>query len=217
MSLVDTYEADWQTRLRGRLYEQFKEDANLLAVVDAFAAQVQELEDAGAALIYLFAIDPITEGTGSHLYWVGRAAQLERIGVLVGQDRGGVDDPTYRLYLRARLRANRSSGTAAELYAVFFAMLGASASLQITPSYPAGLSLTIASPALNGAAAAVALDFLGDAKMAPVLATLLWQPAVDADMFTVDDAGAVESVTGLGCGDATDYSVGGVLAGALTA
>jgi hypothetical protein len=181
---------DWQTRLRDRLASQFRDKPNLLAWVDAYAAQIQELETSGQLLLTITSIDD-SEGS-----------QLDVIGGIVGQGRAGETDVVYRLYLKARIRTNRSSGTPEEIYAVLRAMMPTN-SFSIVNSGTATLVATI-EEAIDALTAAVALDFLLDAKDAGVRAILEWQPDEDEDMFCF--AGG----TGLGWGL-------GRLAGARTA
>lgn len=200
--------ADWQSRLRSRLYEQFKELPNWLAIVDAIAARVQALED---AIRDCYTITSIDDSEG---------AQLDVLGRLVGEPRYGRADDVYRLYIRAKVRANKSSGTMADLYAVLRAMFGQSLEATITPAPPAGIIVTIAAPALNPDEQAAALHFLIIAKAAGVRLWLETTPAGgnDADLFTLLDP---EHLTdglqpGLGLSDANDKSVGGQLVSAVS-
>lgn len=179
---------DWVERLAGRLYQQFRGRVKLEALVALIGAQAQEIEDAGQELLTLFSIDQ-SEG-----------AQLDLIGRIVGQLRAALDDATYRLYLRARIRANRSSGTKRDIYAVFYAMFGAGVLQVIVDGYPAGFTLTIATP-LTATEAAAAIAMLIDAKGAGIRAVFQWQQSADADMFytdtsaTLNVAGAINDVT----------------------
>ena len=88
---------DWQTRLRERLYEQFKDLPGWLSIVDAIAARVQALED---AIVQCYTITSIDESEG---------VQLDVLGRIVGEQRAGKTDAVYRLYIRAKICANRSS------------------------------------------------------------------------------------------------------------
>lgn len=203
--------SDWKARLRSRLAEQFKDKANLLAVVDAYAAQIQELEDSGQALALLLSIDPVTSDTSSPLYGIGRGVQLDVIGLLVGQKRLAASDATYRLYLRARIRVNKSSGTPEELYAVFVALFAAAGQAKATAEQPAAIVFQVLAPVLDPPTADLLLSFLRDAKDGGVRLLLEWQGVDDAHSFTFYGG------TGLGFGDASDPSPGGQFAGALQA
>lgn len=197
MITVD-YVSDWQARLRGRLAAQFQGLPNVQAVVDAIAEQVQELEDSGQALFGLVSIDD------------SQGVQLDLLGRAVGQKRGGVSDPMYRLYLRARIRANKSSGTPEELFAVLQAMFNGAAVLRYYPSTDTAFVLRVLAPGMSPPEAAVARELATvAAKLAGVRAILEWQPGPDDQTFATDGG------DGLGFGDATDLDVGGRLAGSL--
>jgi hypothetical protein len=191
------YERNWLGRLRGRVYQQFKDKPNLDAVVRAIAKQAQDLEDSAQLLLLLASIDD-QEGE-----------QLRTIGRIVGQLWSGQADALYRLYLRARIKARRSSGTPSNLYAVFFAMFGGAANVTMSVDNPdtATVLVHIDTP-MDAAAALVATGFLGEAKVGGVRAILEWQPAADADTFCFDGG------PGLGFGSETDTTLGGAFAGA---
>jgi hypothetical protein len=188
------YEGSWLGRLRGKLYEQFKSKPNLDAIVQALAAQAQALEDAGQAGVMAMAIDPVTDDPGSSFYWVGRAAQLDRIGRYVGQPRGGVVDATFRMYLRAAVAAHISRGTPEDIYQVLLALFPGS-SLSYVPGNNASFELRILAPTTD-AEAVVALAFLGRSKDAGVRALLQTQEGSDAAMFTTARATYVTVATG---------------------
>ncbi len=177
---------DWTSRSRALLYEQFKDDEVLLTIVDAFSAQVQEIEDMWHAVALLLSIDPVTEDTDSALYFVGRGAQLDRIGVIVGQPRAGQDDTTYRLYLRVRIRANRSQGRGEDLYAVVSALFAGAGSYRIDPAPPAGLVFTLMGVTPSAAELAATVAFLVDAKKAGVRIWLEYSPVDDSEAFCME-------------------------------
>jgi len=202
---------DWITRARSRLYEQFRDKPKLLAVVDAYAAQLQALDDAGQALTMILSIDPITDDTESPLYGVGRGVQLQRIGRIVGQPYTGEPDDLYRLRLRARIKVNKSSGTPEELYAVYQALEAGAGHARIEPAPPAGLVFHANDP-YNPAEAALLLGFLSDARDAGVRLWLEWQAVPDANAFAFASA----DYAGDGFGTTADPTVGGALGGALS-
>lgn len=188
---------DWQERLRGRVYQQFKESNWAYPLADAIGAGSDSLELAFTAMLFLFSIDTITEDATSPLYGVGRGVQLDRIGRLVGQPRSGTDDEHYRYYLRARIRANKSSGTPEEIIAVFQAMLGATELPWYTPGGNASLSLRIVTP-ITDEVAEIARYFLGLAVMGGVKAILVSQELADAGMFN----------TGISCFNTSLIAIG---------
>lgn len=173
---VDTidYEPDWIGRLRSRIYEQFKG----LPIVDLWAViigtQAQDLEDAGQSLRTLMSIDD-SEGV-----------QLQRLANLVGQSIAGLDDATARLYIRARIRTNKSSGTPGDLYAIVRALLGLTApTMVIHESSPESLEFIVSTP-ITDAQALAAVSFLRDGKDAGARLIFEWQGYIDAQMFTCE-------------------------------
>lgn len=104
----------------------------LRAIVRAFGAQVQELEDAAYACI------------SDRLLDVAVGAQLDAWGEVVGERRGGLDDLEYRRFIQARLIANRAQGRPDELLRV--AALVAQPLVEparYTPRYPACYTLQV--------------------------------------------------------------------------
>jgi len=165
------YVADWPSRLEGRLYEQFKGKPNFVQFARlVLGRQAQDLEDSLQTLASLPSIED-SEGVN-----------LDVIGKIVGQPRVGVDDPTYRMYLRARVATNKSRGTVPDIYRVFNVLFGDPVEQVIEPGGLASFVERILTP-ITGAQALVAVGFLHDAKAAGVRANLEWQEDVDAEMF----------------------------------
>ena len=174
---------DWLGRLRGRIAEQFKGLPNFDAIVAAYAEQIQALEESGQALALLASIDPVTSDVNSPLYGIGRGVQLDVIGLLVGQKRLQADDATYRLYLRARIKTNESSGVAEDLYAIFVALFAGAGRARAVPMQIATLVFQVFAPTLDAQTEAVLIQFLRDAHIAGVRLLLEWQPVDDAHSF----------------------------------
>jgi hypothetical protein len=174
--------ADWQARLRGRVFAQFAQSNWCVPLADLIGAGANELELAFAAVLLLWSIDTVTNDATSPLYGVGRGVQLDRIGRLVGQPRAGVDDDHYRFYLRAKIRANRSDGTPDVIIGVFQAMLGATELPVYYPGGNASFFLRLTTP-ITDAVAEIALYFLGISEMGGVRGLLGSQVDVDAAMF----------------------------------
>jgi hypothetical protein len=80
------------------LLEQYKNKPRTLALLRSFIRRCQELEDAAWEVLLQRFIDNAV------------GAQLDMLGRIVGQDLDGVDDETYRVYIKARIRVNRSHG-----------------------------------------------------------------------------------------------------------
>lgn len=91
----------------GRLPEQFKALTNIQLVISALCtAGVQPIESCLRQLLTQRSLDTAV------------GAQLDSIGLVVGQSRDGHDDETYRRFLRATISAHRSKGTIEDLIRV---------------------------------------------------------------------------------------------------
>ena len=183
MATID-YVDDWAARLRSRLFTQFRDATSWQAWCDeVLGPQFQDLEDAAQTLLTLLDIDA-SEGV-----------QLDNIGRIVGQSRNGVNDPTYRLYLSARVLANKSTGTVDDIFKVMRALFGQD---ETQPTYHGGWVKQFAiriGEALTRAEALIAVEFLGDAKEAGARGILEWTESPPASMFQFD---GTASPTGLG-------------------
>ena len=184
MSFTIDYVSDWNARLLTRLYAQFGSDPVINAIVTTILApQFQDLEDSGQSLFTLTDIDA-SEGVN-----------LDVIGRVVGQLRLGLDDPTYRLLLKARVLANKSSGTVNQIIGVLTQLLG-SGNFIYTPGTNASFTIQAVAP-VSTVFAELAAGFLGDAKIGGVRAILEWQENTDDQMFYTDDCLYVSFMTSL--------------------
>lgn len=95
-----------------RLIEQYRNKPRIVMWILCYLQQVQYLEDAIHATVEAWDID---NATG----W-----RLETIGALVGQQRIGSTDAVYRVFIKARIRANRSLGKYEDLAAVANILIG---------------------------------------------------------------------------------------------
>lgn len=74
-----------------------------VAAAKAIGRAVQRVEDAAFPLL----LDRGLSGASG--------GQLDRVGALVGEERGAADDEAFRAFISARILANRSTGTPDEL------------------------------------------------------------------------------------------------------
>jgi hypothetical protein len=145
---------------------------NFQKVVEVFARQFQELEDAAQQVLTERLLD---KAVGEQI------SVLERI---VGQ---GVflttDEVVRKAWIASRIKLNRSSGTGDDLLQLFALVLAAPLVPDLTEFFPAALELRVA----GGALATNLVEPLGRilqlGKAAGVGAQLLWQPAADSDML----------------------------------
>lgn len=170
MAVVDYIES-WSDRLKSRLYFQFRDEASWNAWCDSIIGpQAQSTEDASETLLLILSIDDI-EGV-----------LLDVAGRIVGQKRAGLDDPTYRLYLKARIAANKSDSTPSALYRVF-SLLFPGHAIRVTTS-PVKSFVFHVDGTITDVEALAALDFLASIKEAAARSILEWQEQDDDETFT---------------------------------
>lgn len=102
---------------------QFQDSPRLKALLAIYLKQIQEVED---ALWLELQQRDINQAAGIY---------LDQIGDLIGQPRSGLADLVYRDLLRARIAANRSRGTSADIIDVIQALFGNAGIL--SEDYPA--------------------------------------------------------------------------------
>ena len=138
-------------------------------------SQFQDLEN---ALIQLLNYRSIDTATG---------VQLDTIGKIVGQERNGLDDETYRRYCRARIAANRSSGTTNELIKVIgLIVYDDTAVITLTQEGTATARLLIDDLPITDALAAIVFNFVNAARAAGVRIVVEWTSSPFVDTFTLN-------------------------------
>ena len=166
-----THISDHADRAVGRLADQYRGSVTVTALVRLFAAGVQSLEDSLWADLQL----DLATATG---------AQLDLFGKLVGQARAGMDDATYRLWIQARSRLNRSSGTGPDILSIFGLVVPAGASTTLMQWFPKSFVLRIGTLPL--ANAAMLAELLAQATEAGTYSTLEFLTTTPAATFTLD-------------------------------
>jgi hypothetical protein len=193
------YESGHVAKGIGRLVQQYKGKPQLEAFLESILEQVQDFEDAVRDVRLAQTIDGAVE--------LGGGVLLDALGDLVGQPRGGLDDEALVRHIRARIRINKSQGLYADAYAVVRALFP-TATLSITPHYPAAFTMAVEGIATTTAEATDAAALLQETAAAGVRTTLLFQETSDALAFNFDGG------PGLGFGDATNPATGGAFIGA---
>ena len=112
---------------------------NMQALVRVFAEGCQTLEDVLQGVISQRVLD---EAVGVHLDAWGR---------LVGEPRGGLDDGSYRAFIKARILSNRSQGQAETIINVL-GIIGRSDDVLYWPLPPAAYSVQFVTPFPNSPA-----------------------------------------------------------------
>lgn len=114
-------------------------------------------------------------------------AQEDIIGKLVGQLRLGLDDNTYRNYLRAKVKSNHSQGHFEDLISVTKLILNnTSYTITVQNEGTATVRVLIAGLSLTDAIGNVIFSFLTSAKVAGVRVVAEWMNSAPATTFTLD-------------------------------
>lgn len=124
--------------------------------------------------------------------------QLDVLGKIVGQARGGLSDDDYRRFIRARISANKSSGTVEDILRVAVGVLGDDdAALEIRTLPPASFRLRVNEIEVSDDIGTILLGFLRDTAAAGVGAVLQYTPADPSDALLCD----LSTAPGTGLGD----------------
>jgi hypothetical protein len=158
------------------------------AVLRAHAEQAQELENVFWDILVLRTLD------------YGDLPRLKLLGTLIGQVYTGEVVEDYRGLLRAKARANRSSGTLDDLLEVFAKFY---ATTDITE--PAEATVKLQGEDATGLPIERRNAIMRDAKAAGVAIEYM---VAEGTGLRWDDANASTAATG-GWGDSTDSNVGG--------
>jgi hypothetical protein len=176
-----------------RMTEALRASGSLTALARAHCLGLQQAEEALQGVLALRWLDTAS------------GAQLDLLGRIVGQPRESRTDDVYRVWLRARVAINRTSGTPEDILRIFRAVIGGGATLVLEEQFPAGFVLRAGYGATLDAVQGAAL--LRYAKAAGVNAILETPLTDDPAAFAFDPNGA-------GFDDGT-AAVGGVWAEAF--
>lgn len=189
---------DFAARAKAKMLAQYRERPKLAAFVGELAARAQDLE---AALFDV--LEQTAVGTAVGIW-------LDRLGGVVGEERGGEGDTLFRQYVQARVKANRSEGTLEDVIAVITAWYGSAfPTLLLTEPGRANLLVELSSPAVTATQVARLARLLKDTRAAGVGTQMLWQAQADADTFTFSSSASLESSSTQGFGDTSTPATGG--------
>lgn len=178
---------------RERLLEQYKGKERFEALLNAFNAQVQELEQVFSDI---YVSNAIANAVG---------ASLDEIGSIVGQARLGFDDDRYRSLIFAKIGENTSQGDPEKILQVVKLLAVANVAM-IQDWYPAGYGLWFSNSIPSGLVNFF-YERLDNVDPAGVrLEALITFDEHDAFAF----AGSAGSASGFG--DSTNPAVGGKFA-----
>ena len=128
MSQAPTHVTNHLDIALGNLLQQYSDRPKIRGLLTALIGPLQTFED---SMIALPALTSVNGALG---------VQLDRLGVIVGQPRGGLTDEPYRIRIKIRIIQNISQGEPDTLIAVYQALTGSN-SVQIQENYPAGVRL----------------------------------------------------------------------------
>lgn len=191
LAQITNYEAEAVTRP----LEQYQNRPRLLALLLSFVRRCQEIENAAWDVILKRMIDN------------AQNAQLDTIGKLVGQIRNGQDDATYRVYITARIRINRSHGHPDDVIQVL--QLIESTAFQYTEYSPASAVVSYLTPPNTSPTLLLSLAKLAIDAGVKLFLIAPFRGAPD-DYVTFCDVGSVSNPD-QGLGTVTSSLYGGAL------
>jgi hypothetical protein len=168
----------------GRVAEEYKQSTGLLGIIEAWADQTQEADDAIWQLAterYLYSDADIGDVT---VNYEATGRQLDVLGRLLGESRGSMTDAQYRLLLKAKVRLIKSSGTTENLLSIFHALLPDATPECVTrpPSY---VSVRIDDP-ITADEAYIGSRLLREGRGGGVYGSFRWQQSETALLFKFD-------------------------------
>ncbi len=116
--------------------------------------------------------------------------QLDVIGKIVGQARNGLDDDTYRRYVRARVSTNKSTGVVADLITVTeLVVYDDDAYYKVENQGTATIKVTVEDIAITQDLADTLLAFLKDTVSAGIRLVLQYGVSAPSELFQLDVLG----------------------------
>lgn len=171
------------------LLTQYKNKPRMGGWLASLIRRVQELDDAAYYVMWKRLID------------FAELAQLDVIGRLVGEERRGATDPVYRVFLRARIKTNRSEGTIADISEIVEALIPG-IDFRCNDVHPLGIAIDLDE---SPADPVRVLLMLLDAKAGGVGLSLV-VPTTDPDHWFCFNSVGDESDSRHAFGDANDLS-----------
>lgn len=145
---------------------------NQVKLLLSFAGDIQAVEDTLQQLYTLRSIDAAT------------GVQLDMLGKIVGQFRGGMIDADYRRIIRAKISVNRSKGTVADILKVSKLVLDDNAVLvEALNSGPATVVVKFLDAAVTDDVAELAIQMLKKTVSGGVRLIVEWSSDPVGDWF----------------------------------
>lgn len=181
-----SYIDDHKATAISQLLQEFQQSEKLKGLLCAFAETVQTSEDLMNPLVLSRDLD------------VAIGDVLDSLGDAVGEPRQGRGDGVYRLFVRAKILVNKSSGTIPEIIAIVRQMAGDPLiDVQIDEYYPATFFVRPVDVELTETEGEIWGDLLRLAKGASIRMQFVYNLSPETQMFQF---GATEGVIGNGHG-----------------
>jgi hypothetical protein len=197
--LDDVQTTDHSEIGQARLIWQYRGDKpRMQAWLAAYLESLQTLED--TAIQVMANRWPLT----------AEGEQLDILGKIVGQERGALTDDQYRLFILARILANRSKGRASDLGEIL-EVLGFP-TIDIWEHYPAEIHVSVAGADYGE----LVVEILDDAKAGGVMLRFTFSDEDEDDVFQMAataDYADIDVNSGFGDPDPAIQTAGGYLSG----
>lgn len=202
--MAEIEKIDYYSRAINRLLSQYKDKPRIYSWIKSRAIIWQEIEDNAFEIMVQRALQ--------NNLAVGDL--LLKIGKIVGQGPEGQTDDVFNLLIRARIKANRSSGQQEELIEIL-SILAPGLSIYFRNYYESSYWIYADGP-LPTPPYLVAQSFIGKATAGGVKMMFVWTE-LEADKTMIFDSiyGGVPSVDTQGFSSIYDSTLGGGLAGAI--
>jgi len=174
-----------------RLITQYKQADNLIAILNAFNGEIQDLEGATYALFVGRWVD------------MAQGSVLDDFGTIVGQGRLGFDDAFYRILIYVKMGINISQGETERVIDVYKIITRAGIA-QLQEHFPAGMTL-LSNGTINPITAAFIYEGLQNVVGAGIRIDRIGE-------FSDKPFGFAGAPTALGFGTLADPLVGGEFA-----
>lgn len=187
---------DQEARGAALLTEQFKYKPDLVALLKSWLGQIQAAEDAIAAVLV------------QRQLATAQGVNLDVLGAIVGQPRGGRSDRLYRVWIAARVLVNRSSGLTGQIIAIATTLVGTGNRVRLVEQYPAAFTV-YSDDAIDGPTGVEIAKLLKLATAAGVGMQFQWyRPDHSVFQFSDTSAPVFDSAQGFGAGELAAVSDG---------
>lgn len=166
------------------LISQFRGKPRIEIVLRALMAQVQELEDT--------AIDLNERGMDELSGY-----RLDVLGRVVGRQRLGMSDEQYRVWVKGRIAANRSSGRTEDILNLALVVFGEDVTARMVEDFPGAFTLHLDDP-VPGDWGAQFVELIGIATAPGVRSQVTWTDSASAFRFSTTGSTVTDSDRGFG-------------------